>query len=577
MSNGFQSIEDLISEDETEIKNSGGDAGAQSKLKVKQKEIEIRKTEELTKERAKKSGLPYIDLFGFPISAEALSLIPESESRRLKIVCFLYVNEEIRIGAVEATEEVREFLNKLAAEHYCRGQLYVISERSLVAALKLYKTIPKTKERVKGIKIPEEDLKRYSEKFSSFKDLQVEIKGADTTQVVAMAMAAAVKLRASDVHIEKEEKDVKIRLRIDGVLYDAAVFKKELWSKIVSRLKLLAKVKINIEDKPQDGRFSIFMDSKGEGETKHKIDIRASFLPTAYGESVVMRLLDSNKKELSFKDLGLWGDSYHQLKRQISRPNGMIITTGPTGSGKTTTLYAILKKLNNPKTKIITIEDPIEYQVEGINQSQVSKDYTFAKGLRSIVRQDPDIIMVGEIRDLETAEIAIQAALTGHLVLSTIHTNDASGTVPRLLSMGVKPFLLAPAMNAMIGQRLVRRICEKCKKEISPSEEQKERIKEIFQSANKEAKEKLNLEKDKFYIGEGCDNCQGLGYKGRMGIYEIMIMNKDLEELIQEGKVSEFNLREAAIRFGMLTMAQDGILKAAKGKTTVEEVLRVAE
>ncbi|MFH1661980.1 MAG: GspE/PulE family protein, partial [Candidatus Falkowbacteria bacterium] len=335
-------------------------------------------------------------------------------------------------------------------------------------------------------------------------------------------------------------------------------------------LKMLSGVKINITNKPQDGRISIFL-------KEERIDIRASFLPTAHGESVVMRLLKSSSVGLAFEDLGIRGESFERLKKEVDRPNGMIITTGPTGSGKTTTLYAILKKLNSPETKIITIEDPIEYQLSGVNQSQVSKNYTFAQGLRSIVRQDPDVVMVGEIRDLETAEIAIQAALTGHLVLSTIHTNDAAGTVPRFLSMGAKPFLLAPALNAMIGQRLVRRICEKCKKEVKIEDEKIERIKGIINSMPEEYKNKIDINNLKFYKGEGCEACQSIGYKGRVGIYEIMTMNKEIEQSILSGKVSEYDMREISAKTGMVTMVQDGILKAIDGITTVEEIFRVAE
>ncbi|OGF26564.1 hypothetical protein A2477_00295 [Candidatus Falkowbacteria bacterium RIFOXYC2_FULL_47_12] len=430
--------------------------------------------------------------------------------------------------------------------------------------------MPKVKQISRGVAVTADELNKYSENFSSFKDLQKEITHADVTQVVTMMLAAAVKSRASDIHIEGEEADIKIRFRVDGILHDAASLDKKIWGKVISRLKLLARVKINVADKPQDGRLSILMEQGA-------IDIRASFLPTAYGESVVMRLLDSRKQALSFRDLGLWGEAYHKLKREVERPNGMIITTGPTGSGKTTTLYSVLQKLNTPETKIITIEDPIEYQVPGINQSQVSEKYTFAKGLRSIVRQDPDVIMVGEIRDLETAEIAIQAALTGHLVLSTIHTNDASGTIPRLLSMGVKPFLLAPSINAMVGQRLVRRICESCKREHQLSEDERSRVAEIMQNVPAAELHGRDWTKATFYKSDGCETCQGLGYKGRIGIYEVMAMNAEIEKFIQAGKVSEFDIRALAVQNGMATMAQDGIIKAMAGITSVDEVLRVAE
>jgi len=385
-----------------------------------------------------------------------------------------------------------------------------------------------------------------------------------------MIMAASVKTNSSDIHIEAEEKSIKIRFRIDGVLHDAAEINKDLWKKIISRMKSLAKVKINIDDKPQDGRMTI--DMKND-----RIDIRASFLPTNYGESVVMRLLRSSMAGLAFEHLGIRGHAYEQLKKEVERPNGMIITTGPTGSGKTTTLYAILKKLNNQETKIITIEDPIEYQLKGINQSQTSEKYTFSQGLRSIVRQDPDVVMVGEIRDLETADIAIQAALTGHLVLSTIHTNDAAGTVPRFLSMGAKPFLLAPALNAIIGQRLVRRVCDKCKAEVKIEPERMERVTSILEGLTDDYKKKVDFNNIHFFKGNGCEACQEIGYKGRIGIYEIIVLNEELEKLILSGKASEYDMRNAGVKAGTVTMVQDGVLKALEGITTIDEVFRVSE
>ena len=461
-------------------------------------------------------------------------------------------------------------LNELTEEHHAEGKLYMVSDLGLDYALELYRTLPRVRKYVRGVEITEDDLNRFSEKFTSFKDLEKLMKRVDITDIIALIMAAAVKSRASDIHIEAEEKGIKARFRIDGVLHDVANIDKIQWRKIVSRLKLLAGVKINVNDRSQDGRTSINL--------KHdRINIRASFLPTNYGESVVMRLLQSSAVELEFSQLGIRERAYARLKHEIERPNGMIITTGPTGSGKTTTLYAILKRLNKQETKIITIEDPIEYQLEGVNQSQIGKNYRFADGLRSIVRQDPDVIMVGEIRDLETAEIAIQAALTGHLVLSTIHTNDAAGTIPRFLSMGAKPFLIAPALNAIIGQRLVRRICKDCKSESEPSREKLEQVRALLEKLPRQEKEGIDMNNMKFYEGQGCDACQNIGYRGRIGIYEIIIMNEKLEKVILSGKVSEYEIRDLATEQNMVTMAQDGVLKALEGITSLEEVFRVAE
>ncbi len=568
MADNNQSIEDLITASQG---GSINDESAPAKFQSKQKKVEVKQLEQLAQSQADEVGLSYTDLSAFPISPEALSLISEEDAKKMKTVCFYYDGENFRLGAINSSMPIaKQLLEDLTIKLHCSGKLYIISENSLNKALVMYKIIPKHREIIKGVKVTEEDLNKYSDKFVSFKDLQAVIDKVPITEIVTMIMAAAVKANVSDVHIEGEEKEIKVRFRIDGVLHDVAILDKDRWGKMISRLKLLTSVKINVTDKPQDGRMSIFM-------TDDRVDIRVSFLPTSYGESVVMRLLRASKIGLDLEKLGIRGSVFEQLKREITRPNGMIITTGPTGSGKTTTLYAILKKINNPETKIITIEDPIEYQLEGVNQSQTSDKYTFAQGLRSIVRQDPDIILVGEIRDLETAEIAIQAALTGHLVLSTIHTNDAAGTVPRFLSMGVKPFLLAPASNAMIGQRLVRQICSKCKKEVKIDNEQLTQIKEILEKLPDSEKENIKFNDLKFYKGEGCEVCQGIGYKGRIGIYEIMIMNEEIEKLILSGNVSEYDMRNVAVKNGMVTMVQDGLLKALDGLTSAEEVFRVSE
>jgi len=569
MPDDLQSIEDLIStaSDDDSIR----DDSTQAKFSQKEKEIKLKDLERITEQKAASLGLPYMNLVGFPISPDALGLIKEVDAQELKTISFFYDGKNIRLGTINPdNSELEKKASELNEKYHSDVAIYLISSHSLDHAFKLYHTIPKVRETIKGVKIEEEDLDKYSEKIASFKDIQAQINKAKMTDVITIIMASSIKAGSSDIHIEAEEKGIKVRFRIDGVLYDVAILSKEMYRKIISRLKVLAGVKINVSDKPQDGRMSIHT-------KKERIDIRASFLPTNYGESVAMRILRSSAVGLEFDELGISGRAFEQIKKEVERPNGMIITTGPTGSGKTTTLYAILKKLNDPETKIITIEDPIEYQLEGINQSQVGKKYTFAKALRSIVRQDPDIIMVGEIRDLETAEIGIQAALTGHLVLSTIHTNDAAGAIPRFLSMGVKPFLLAPAINTVIGQRLVRRICKKCKTNASLDDNLMAEVREIIKTIPEESKRDIDINNLKFYQGQGCEACQGLKYKGRIGIYEILIMNEEIEKLILSDKVSEYDIREIAIKNGMITMVQDGLLKALAGITSVNEVLRVAE
>jgi len=546
------------------------------KFESKMKSIGIKEKEKEAQVKAKMDGFQYIDLKGFPISPETLSVFSESQAQEFKAICFFRGSNDVRIGAVNPRDKkLLAIAKKIEKENKVDVKIYLISQHSFDSAFKLYQVIPKIRKFVSGVEITEEDIKKYEKEIATFKDLNKRLEEVSITDMFTLIMAAAIKARTSDIHIEAEEKGIKVRFRIDGILHDVAELEPKVWPQVVARVKLVSKLKINIEDRPQDGRFTIFL-------TDDKVDVRVSTLPTAYGESVVMRLLMSSAVGLSFEDLGLRGKAFEALKNEIQKPNGMIVTTGPTGSGKTTTLYGVLNKLNDPGTKIITIEDPVEYKLDGINQSQVdhSKSYTFANGLRSILRQDPDIVMVGEIRDLETAEIAINAALTGHLVISTLHTNDASGTIPRLLSMQVKPFLLAPAINAMIGQRLVRRVCEHCKKETELDNKTMSRIMNILDKIPEESGFKIpkeELKKLKFYKGGGCEECQGLGYKGRLGIFEVMTMNKEVETLILTGHVSEYDMRNIAVKNGMITMVQDGLLKAADGLTTVDEVFRVAK
>ncbi|MFA5129026.1 MAG: GspE/PulE family protein [Patescibacteria group bacterium] len=547
----------------------------QEKFEEKMTEIALKEKEKIAQAKAAELNFPYINLKGFPISPETLTSVPKEIAEKLKIICFLNTGTEIRIGAVDPNQEqIKEILLSLEDKFHSHGEIYLISKHSFNLAFKLYTALPTIKKIVSGVEISEADLQKFSAEIKNFKDLHEKIQKANITDIVTMVIAASITARSSDIHIEAEEKDIKIRFRVDGVLADAAALPKEQWSKVISRIKLLSGLKINVTDIPQDGRFTIFVKDG-------KIDVRVSCLPTSYGESVVMRLLMPSAAGLGFDGLGLWEPAFSQLKAQTERPNGMIITTGPTGSGKTTTLYAILNKLNEPGVKIITLEDPVEYKLAGINQSQVdySRDYTFAKGLKSILRQDPDVVMVGEIRDIETADIAIQAALTGHLVISTIHTNSASGAIPRFMSMGVKPFLLAPALNAVIGQRLVRKICENCKVEDKLDAETLGRVKKILEALPTEVKEKykVDLENLKFSRGVGCPECNNLGYKGRIGIYEIMIMSAEIEKIILSGEISEYQMQDIATKAGMVTMVQDGLLKALAGVTSVSEIFEAAE
>ncbi len=561
---------------------------APRKLSSKLSELELKEKEKLVEKAAEVQGLPYINLNKFPISHDALKLIGKEQAESLQTLCFFYSGEEIRLASLNPNNpQVNHLVKDLGDKYHANVALYFISENSFDLAFAVYEKIP-TIIQTEGVHISAEDLEKFNQQITDFASLQKLIAEINLTELVSITIATALKFEASDIHIESEEKEVKLRLRVDGVLHDVAAIPIASFDKISSRIKLLAGLKLNIGDKPQDGRFTI-------SAKKDKIDVRVSVIPSAYGESIVLRILRASSVGFAFEDLGLRGKAFNDLDNEMKKPNGMIMATGPTGSGKTTTLYAILHKLNNPDSKIITLEDPIEYKLPGIVQSQVenidrsanteptiagqekkSYSYTFAHGLKAILRQDPDIVMIGEVRDLETAETAINAALTGHLMLSTMHTNSAAGAIPRFLAMGVKSFLLAPALNAIIGQRLVRRLCQYCKKEDQSIDNKT--ITDVLNALNQIAPESgykpTDLANVKFYTSPGCDQCHGLGYKGRVGLYEVFLINNEVEKIILSGEVSEFELEKNAIKNGMITMLQDGLLKALAGITSVQEVLR---
>ncbi|MBU4590879.1 MAG: type II secretion system ATPase GspE [Candidatus Omnitrophica bacterium] len=381
---------------------------------------------------------------------------------------------------------------------------------------------------------------------------------APVVKLLNMVLLRAIREKTSDIHFEPFEKEYKIRYRIDGVCYDAAHPPRDLSLAISSRIKVMANLDVAESRLPQDGRIVMNIGGKG-------VDLRVSTLPTLYGESIVMRVLDKSVVSLSLDQLGMSDKIKSQLRLVIDRPNGILLTTGPTGSGKTTTLYSCLREINKVEFKIITVEDPVEYDIEGIIQVAINTkiDLSFAKTLRHMLRQDPDILMVGEIRDSETAEIAIQSALTGHLVFSTLHTNDAPGAVTRLMDMGVEPFLITSTVRAVIAQRLLRKLCQKCKKEYEPK---KEELKELGITENA-------IKGIKFYKGAGCSECNGSGYKGRTGIYELFIMDDKMREQVVK-RVSTTTIREAAQASGMKTLREDAVSKILTGVTTAEEVLR---
>ncbi len=425
-----------------------------------------------------------------------------------------------------------------------------------------------------AVAISAEIASQAREKIKSVKSFKEEIeqrKSANVTELLDVILFGAIALEASDIHLEPQEKEARLRIRLDGILQDVVFFDHESYRHLISRLKLLSKLKLNITDKPQDGRFTI----ESEGLL---CEVRTSSLPAEYGESIVMRILNP-KSLIDLDDLGLRKDLYKIFEKEISKPNGMIIVTGPTGSGKTTTLYAFLKKIQNPEIKIVTIEDPIEYHLKGVSQTQVApeKGYDFSDGLRSIVRQDPDVILVGEIRDLETAKIALQAALTGHLVLSTLHTNDAAGTIPRLVDLGTEPSSIAPALKMAVAQRLIRKVCKKCSALESPTHSQLQEIKQGLKGLPASIKlPDLNKLKIAKASKEGCHACNFTGYKGRKGLFEAFLVDSDMEKFILTNPPVS-SIKEHAIKKGMVTMYQSGLIDIALGETTMEEVKRAVE
>jgi len=429
-----------------------------------------------------------------------------------------------------------------------------------------------TRKKITGeISLPKELTLKLQKEVKTLKDLAEKLPSwetADTSHLVMSLLGSAVFLAVSDLHLEAEEQGAKLRVRIDGMLQDVTRLSEKTHEALLSRIKLLSGIKLNVSDRPQDGRFTFLF------KEALPVEARVSSLPSEHGESLVLRLL--NPKSLkTVKGLGLREDLLLLFQKEIKKPNGMILVTGPTGSGKTTTLYAFLKEVQNPKIKIITIEDPIEYRLEGISQTQVSsgKQYTFALGLRAIVRQDPDVILVGEIRDQETAAIAVQAALTGHLVFSTLHTNDAAGTIARLLSLKADPANVSAALNLIIAQRLVRRVCKACSKTRKANAKELATMKKGLKKLPKEIRQKIPLV---FEVQEpkGCRECNNTGYKGRVGIFEAIVADDALETFVAKSP-SIAELRAYAQKAGMVSMYQDGLLKVLEKTTTLQEVERV--
>jgi len=519
-------------------------------------------------EAAKIMDVPFIEIKGKEIKKETLNLVPPPIAQTHNIIAFDKNSSEIKLATLDPQDiQTIEFLHRKTG---LTPKVYLTNPDGIRDAIRRYHADLESDVAItqlaEGEEAGEGDLKKAAEELPII-------------NIVNSVLEHAVYEGSSDIHIEPTEKAVTVRYRIDGILHNVMSLPKTVKSGIIARIKILSNLKIDEHMKPQDGRFKIKIQDE-------KLAFRVSIIPVYDGEKIVMRILHEGQKPLTLDELGFLPRPQKLVEQAISKPHGTIMVTGPTGSGKTTTLYSLLGMLNKPNVNITTIEDPIEYHVDGINQSQINPkaDFTFASGLRAFLRQDPDIIMVGEIRDQETAEIAIHAAMTGHLVLSTLHTNDAPTTIPRLLDMGVPPFLVAFTTNIIVAQRLVRKICEKCKKEFhlekkAISELQKatdvKKLSTLFKNHNiKLKKGERNLESISFYHGEGCRHCNKTGYKGRIGIYEVMEIDEAMIKKINE-HASAAEIKSLARKSGMVTMLEDGLTKAKQGITTIEEVLRV--
>ena len=561
-----------------------------NKIKDKLSQMHREAEERDAKRRADKSGYPYSDLSTAPINIEALKLIPEESAKRAKIAAIELKEKKIALVAFDPDDSgAKTIIEKLKSEGYLPS-IFVVSLAGLNHVWSFYKFVLEKPEEITGrINIEEKKLVELKNTLTSLEDIKTSVQKFNSElgyagEILEIVLGGALANRASDIHFESTKNEVKLRLRIDGLLHDVfGEIKKDIYLHLISRIKLLSGLKLNIHDEPQDGRFTIKFPEK-------EIEVRVVVAPSEFGEVVVMRLLDPEVINLSLADLGIRGDDLEIIKNELKRPNGMILNTGPTGSGKTTTLYAFLKYKKTSEIKVITIEDPIEYHLEGIEQTQVDEEagYTFSNGLRSLMRQDPDVILVGEIRDKETGEIAVQAALTGHLVFSTLHANEAAGAIPRLLDLGVKSSSIGPALNLVIAQRLVRRLCSNCKIPQEVDEILRKKIEKFLGHLPK----RINREKFKeikIFKASGCDKCNNTGYHGRIGIYELLLndpeyekllidpknaslsSHKTLEELIKQ-EAGESYIKKFAIEQGMATMQQDGILKIISGITTFEEV-----
>ena len=536
-------------------------------------ELKRREEEELASILSEKYGIEYRDLTRVSINTDALRIIPEAEARAAEAAAFDLTGMRLSLAVKSPNHpKLSGVLENLKEKGY-EVQEFLVSHESLGRAWERYKDLSfATSTKAGVIDVSSEELKKAIADIHTVDDIKKSIASVNQLQhvfriskILEVVLAGAFATDASDIHIEPEAERVRVRYRLDGVLHDVAYFDQETLGLLLSRLKLLSGLKLNIKDRAQDGRFTIDLDG-------HDIEVRTSVIPGGYGETVVMRLLNPDTIAVPFEALGMEPRLKALVEREIQKPNGMLLNTGPTGSGKTTTLYACMRILNSPEMKIITIEDPIEYHLEGVVQTQVEKNYTFLQGLRSALRQDPDVIMIGEIRDEEVARTAIDAALTGHFVFSTIHTNNAAGTFPRLVDLGVDPKVFGSAINVAMAQRLVRKLCADCKKQAPIEGKDKELVERIL--AGLRDKSVVPADTAHMYLPGGCAKCNGTGFKGRIGVFEAVVVDTEMDALLRT-LPSEHDIQKLQMTKELLDMAEDGVIKVLNGITSLEELNRV--
>ncbi len=539
-----------------------------SKTLAKVDTLHVQEEERATQLQASKLGYRYVNLFDTPVNTTTLKLIDEDISREMKIALFAENNKELALAVHNPEHEHLPTIVDLLTKRGFGVQIYLATLRSITHAWEGYTSIDTARSENRGVlDIDPELIKNYAETIKFHHDVTQKITDVTAQKnprhislLISVIFGGAIALDASDIHIEPEAQSVRVRYRLDGVLRDIGELEKGAALQIVSRLKLLAGVKLNIRKQAQDGRFTFDIGTR-------EVEVRTSVIPGAYGESLVLRLLDPNASSFNLEHLGLNARMHEVIEAELKRPNGAILTTGPTGSGKTTALYAFLNSVHTPDIKIITLEDPIEYKLPGIVQTQVSEDYTFALGLRTILRQDPDVILIGEIRDKEVAETAMQAALTGHLVFSTLHTNSAVGAISRLINLGVNPQMIASGCNLILGQRLVRVLCGTCKVERDITcEEQKLTQRILGQSTAIHT----------LYEAKGCDACDHSGYKGRIGVYEAIQMDTPVREVVINNP-TESAILKASEHQNIPSMQQDALMKVLGGITSLDEVSRTID